>query len=229
LNEHRMAWVSAGFAGLGIASGAQVDGEHVLANTVSARNQRACLLNYPITLGAQGLDCPASESPRIAVFLSAHRQKVPRELADRQVRRIVGRERAQDVVGRVLPEVDHNRWPSAARDRLRQTGVARCEVGIGAVKVFDRVTEVLGANAALPWHPAVTGCDPTRTAVVVKAAFPALSVAEPSIVVASWNTTDPVGVPLPATVLPTVAVNMTDWPSTELLALELRVVVLATP
>jgi hypothetical protein len=53
-----------------------------------------------------------------------------------------------------------------------------------------------------------------------------LSVAVPNVLVPSLNVTVPVGVPEAGLVAVTVAVNVTDWPKTDGLADEVRVVLL---
>jgi hypothetical protein len=70
-------------------------------------------------------------------------------------------------------------------------------------------------------------CDPTARAEVVNVALPALSVTGvPRAVVPSRKVTVPVIVP--AVVLLTFAVNVTEWPKTIVVAEELSVVVVVT-
>ena len=57
---------------------------------------------------------------------------------------------------------------------------------------------------------------------------PALNVTEPRVPVPSVKVTVPVGVPEPGGFTVTLAVNVTGWPQTDGLALELRVVVVGT-
>ena len=68
-------------------------------------------------------------------------------------------------------------------------------------------------------------CDATLRALVLKVAWPALSVPVPKVAAPSLKVTVPVGVPLPGAEALTVAVKVTDWPETEGLAEEATVVV----
>jgi len=56
-------------------------------------------------------------------------------------------------------------------------------------------------------------------------AWPELSVPVPNVVAPSLNVTVPNGVPEPGDTAATVAVNVTDWPKTEGLVEEVKVVV----
>ena len=67
---------------------------------------------------------------------------------------------------------------------------------------------------------------PTESRVVVTVAVPPLKVTVPSTVEAPLpNVTVPVGVPEPGALTVTFAVNVTGWPQTDGLLLDVRVVV----
>ncbi len=69
------------------------------------------------------------------------------------------------------------------------------------------------------------GLPETDSAEVLNVATPALSVPVPSVIAPSLNVTVPVAVPLPGDTAATVAVNVTDWPDTDGLIEDTRVVV----
>lgn len=77
--------------------------------------------------------------------------------------------------------------------------------------VSFRAVEVLVLKLVLPEYFAVIECEPAVRAEVDKVAWPVISsVAAPRLAVPSWNETFPLGVP---TVLPTVAVKVTETPA----------------
>ncbi len=86
--------------------------------------------------------------------------------------------------------------------------------------------EVLGSNAESPRYEAVMECEPTLSAEVESVADPAFSVAVPSEIVPSKNSTVPVGVP-PVPV--TLAVKATCCPAVAGFSDELTIVVDSWP
>jgi hypothetical protein len=74
---------------------------------------------------------------------------------------------------------------------------------------------VLPLKLPLPVYSAVIEWDATLSALVERVAWPPLNAPVPKVVAPSLKVTDPVGVPLPGETAETVAVNVTDWPDTE--------------
>jgi hypothetical protein len=69
-------------------------------------------------------------------------------------------------------------------------------------------------------------CDPTDSVARANVAVPEpSSVPVPNVVVPSLNVTEPEGMPEAGDTTATVAVKVTDWPNTDGLAEEVRVVV----
>ncbi len=68
-------------------------------------------------------------------------------------------------------------------------------------------------------------CVATLKPLVLKVVLPPLNVPVPNVVPPSLNVTVPVGVPLAGGTGVTVAVKVTDWPNTDGLVEELRLVV----
>src|SRR5437016_2649901 len=75
--------------------------------------------------------------------------------------------------------------------------------------------DVLARSFASPPYTAVIEWLATDKLLVVKVAMPPLSVPVPRIVEPSLNVTVPAGVPKPGDGAVTVAVKVTDWPSTD--------------
>jgi hypothetical protein len=115
-------------------------------------------------------------------------------------------------------------WPTATAAADVDKAVV---VAARGLTVSVSAAEVLGLKVASPEYEAVIECVPTVRAEVVSVALPALTVTgAPRAVVPSRNVTVPVKVP--AVVLETVAVNVTEWPTTIAAADVARVVVLLT-
>src|SRR5690606_12023669 len=91
-----------------------------------------------------------------------------------------------------------------------------------AFTIWLTTGDVLGASSASPPYAAVIGCTPTPSADVVSVAVLPASATVPSGVTPSRNCTLPVGL---STL--TVAVKVTDWPSSEGFADDEREVVVA--
>jgi hypothetical protein len=85
--------------------------------------------------------------------------------------------------------------------------------------------DVLVLKLPSPPYTAVIVCVATLSPLVLKVAWPPLSVPVPKVIPPSLNVTVPPGVPLPGALALTVAVKVTPWPHTDGLAEELTLVV----
>ena len=114
--------------------------------------------------------------------------------------------------------VNVNAGPPAAT-AAGETEVTASGGAAGAVTVWISVEEVLAVKVASPSYCAVMECEPMPSEEILSVAWPELfNVPLPSSKLPSKNVAIPVGVP--AAVVVTVAVNVTDWPRGEVLPLE---------
>ena len=90
-----------------------------------------------------------------------------------------------------------------------------------------RAAEALPVKVVSPPYTAVIEWEPAERAAVVKLAIPPESVPAPSVAAPSLKVTVPVGVPEPDAGL-SVALNVTDWPTTDGFGEEIEVVVVET-
>jgi hypothetical protein len=81
--------------------------------------------------------------------------------------------------------------------------------------VWVEGSDVVLMKFVSPAYWTVRSCEPSARADVLRLAEPPESDARPSDVVPSKNSTLPVGVPAPGEAAATVAVIVTDWPTTE--------------
>ena len=79
----------------------------------------------------------------------------------------------------------------------------------------DTALDVLPSKLLLPPYTAVMLCDPSASAEVENVATPPESEPVPIVVEPSLNVTVPVAVPAPGALTATVAVNVTDSPTTD--------------
>ena len=114
-----------------------------------------------------------------------------------------------------LPVADDVKSTVLLTQRVWLAGLA---LSAGAVLMVSVTTDdVLGSNAESPLYCAVIECGPAANVAVEKLACPEASSVSVSITVApSAKTTVPVGVPAPAGLLVTTAVNVTGWPMQEI-------------
>jgi hypothetical protein len=127
------------------------------------------------------------------------------------------------VLGPLTVAVKVTLWPCA-----EGLGEDASVVVLDAVlTVCDTAVEVLTANLASPEYLAVIECEPMESVAVWNVAWPELRVPLPICVLPSKNSTVPVIVP--AELLPTVAVNVTDCPKEDGLADETSDVVVTAP
>ena len=81
--------------------------------------------------------------------------------------------------------------------------------------VWLSAVELLVLKLASPPYTAVIECEVTLRELLVKVAWPELSVPVPKVAAPSLNVTVPPGIPLPGATGLTVAVNVTGWPDTD--------------
>ncbi len=91
--------------------------------------------------------------------------------------------------------------------------------------VCVKTADVLAASFVSPPYTAVIEWRRSQMAIAKVATPEPFSVPVPRVVAPSLNVTVPVGVPTPGATTLTVAVNVTDWPKSDGLTLEIKAVV----